>query len=179
MADKTIQIANSPSDEKENYMPGRYFAYLARFRTLVRYLAYTSDVGEAFRPIVNPKIVTAAYAISWGYVLGDVSYEGYKAYNKGKNNTEISRTVIERALFQSIASMALPAFTIHTQVRFGKVFFKKLGIFTKWGPTVSGFALIPLLPYLFDHPVEIGIEKLFATIWPIEKKDDDKHEKKH
>lgn len=52
--------------------PERYLAYLARFRAIVRYLAYTSDVGEAFRPIVNPKIVSAAYAISWSYVIGRV-----------------------------------------------------------------------------------------------------------
>jgi fission process protein 1 len=39
--------------------PLRYLAYFARIRTLLaastRYLAYSSDIGEAFRPIVNPK----------------------------------------------------------------------------------------------------------------------------
>ena len=31
----------------------------------------TSDVGEAFRPVVNPRIVTAAYGVSWAYLVGD------------------------------------------------------------------------------------------------------------
>ena len=133
---------------EEDHLAGRYFAYLARFRTIVRYLAYTSDVGEAFRPIVSPKIVTGAYAISWGYVICDVSYEGYKDYKKGSDRSHITRTVLERSLFQSIASMALPAFTIHTQVHLFSKVFKKIGRFQKWGPTCMGFALIPFIPYL-------------------------------
>lgn len=44
-----------------------------------RYVAYTSDIGEAFRPVVPPMLVTAGYAVSWAYLIGDVGYEGYKA----------------------------------------------------------------------------------------------------
>lgn len=65
----------------------RYLAYAGRLRTALvastRYLAYTSDVGEAFRPIVPPFIVTAAYGISWLYLGLDVSYEGYKSVHAG------------------------------------------------------------------------------------------------
>ena len=32
----------------------------------------TSDVGEAFRPVVHPYIVTGAYAVSWAYLAGYV-----------------------------------------------------------------------------------------------------------
>jgi len=57
--------------------PVRYLAYLSRtIKPLLisgqRYLAYTSDVGEAFRPVVKSYIVKGAYAVSWCYVLGDV-----------------------------------------------------------------------------------------------------------
>lgn len=38
-----------------------------------------STSGESFRPVVSPKIVTAAYGVSWMYLIGDVGYEGYKA----------------------------------------------------------------------------------------------------
>lgn len=66
----------------------RYLAYGARIRTALvassRYLAYTSDVGEAFRPIVPPAIVSAAYGISWLYLGLDVSYEGYKSHHAGQ-----------------------------------------------------------------------------------------------
>lgn len=56
----------------------------------------------------------------------DVSYESYKAYRQGptpieaanfSETTRIGMLATKRAVFQSIASMALPAFTIHTIVK--------------------------------------------------------------
>lgn len=65
----------------------RWLAYGARLQTAIRastrYLAYSSDVGEAFRPIVHPLMVRAAYGISWAYVGLDVAYEGYKTRKAG------------------------------------------------------------------------------------------------
>ncbi len=135
----------------------RYAAYAARARTILlsahRYVAYTSDIGESFRPIAHPWLVKGAYGISWAYLIGDVTYEGYKAYcrnqrllhpspeavkqatgtkshvtpemvstmtaNKHIPAIEDYRAVmVQRAVFQSIASMGLPAFTIHSIVRY-------------------------------------------------------------
>lgn len=45
-----------------------------------RYVAYTSDIGESFRPVAHPKLIRTAYGISWLYLTGDVAHEGYKAY---------------------------------------------------------------------------------------------------
>ncbi len=155
--------------------PARYLAYLARFKTLIRYLAYTSDVGEAFRPIAHPRVVTGAYAISWGYVLFDCANEGYKQKKHGHDNNHIIRAVTERALFQSIASMALPAFTIHTTVNIFKSVLKN-GRYQRWGPTIAGLGVVPFLPFMFDYPVEHGLQFAFSKVWPV---DDDSHEKKH
>lgn len=74
----------------------------------------TSDVGEAFRPVVPPWAVTAAYGVSWLYLTGDVAYESYKAHRRGPTAVEaeymsetsrISLVAVQRAAFQSIASM--------------------------------------------------------------------------
>ena len=89
----------------------------------------TSDIGEAFRPVVPSILVTAAYGISWlylaGYVLkatkldilncsSDVAYETYKAHRLGPSPieandfsepTRLGIVAIQRATFQSIASM--------------------------------------------------------------------------
>ena len=150
----------------------RYAAYASRLRTILlsaqRYVAYTSDIGESFRPVAHPNAIRAAYGISWLYLGGDVCYEGYKAYNRNlavrdpqkalkklKNGgaaglpTEIQaqpghvapiddyRTVMaQRAIFQSVASMGLPAFTIHSVVRYsGRAFktVKNVAIRT-WAP---------------------------------------------
>ncbi|RDW69442.1 hypothetical protein BP6252_08462 [Coleophoma cylindrospora] len=185
----------------------RYAAYATRIRTALlsaqRYVAYTSDIGESFRPVAHPNLVRAAYGISWAYLLGDVTHEGYKAYcmnqrvlhpelpreasqeryNDAKTDLktvasdvgtslkpgvisplEDYRTVmVQRAIFQSIASMGLPAFTIHSIVRYsGRALkdVKNVRIRT-YGPIGLGLAAVPALPFLFDKPVEEAVEWVF------------------
>lgn len=143
----------------------RYAAYANRLRTIMlsahRYVAYTSDIGESFRPVAHPYLVRGAYAVSWAYLIGDVSHESWKAYKRNErllhpaNDEHMSALVdpdgkvkgtgqsqalvqnasasgpvkipaiedwrsvaAQRAVFQSIASMGLPAFTIHSIVRY-------------------------------------------------------------
>ncbi len=228
----------------------RYAAYLARLKTVIiassRYVAYTSDIGEAFRPLTKPAVVTGAYAISWTYILGDVFYAGYKAAkqyealasttftsasgplqefeteaaryadkalsslkqdlpleklldhktisalsptekvelrkrhtqrlaeqgkhagvdpNKISETTHVGLTMARQAVFQSIASMALPAFTIHSIVRYSAPLFAKAKSqrLRAAGPTVAGLMFVPALPFLFDEPVEHVID--FAFDW--------------
>ncbi|KAI9720254.1 MAG: hypothetical protein M1812_003072 [Candelaria pacifica] len=209
----------------------RYAAYATRIRTILlsaqRYVAYTSDIGifsrqnssrygnnragESFRPIAHPYLVKGAYGISWAYLAGDVSHEGYKAYLKnqrvlhpgepgsglaekpdGHGHTaslaeiakspstpqmghvpalEDYRTVMaQRAVFQGIASMGLPAFTIHSIVRYSGRALKnaKNTRIRAYGPIGLGLAAVPFLPFLFDKPVEEAVEwtfhKAFATV---------------
>jgi mitochondrial fission process protein 1 len=127
-------------------------------------VAYTSDIGESFRPIAHPWAVRAAYGVSWAYLVGDVGYEGYKAYYKnqavkhphlkedqrttdGTVSLPITagtvapiddyRTVMaQRAIFQSVASMGLPAFTVHSVVRYSGQALKsnKNVMLRTWGP---------------------------------------------
>ena len=162
----------------------------------------------------------SAYGISWAYILGDVSYEGYKAYlhnqrtlnpnyqlterqkriagvqeaedpfqmstdKNGRGSAakvvgadtpaisgvpgvvtplEDYRTVMaQRAIFQSIASMGLPAFTIHSVVRYSGRALKSASNKTlrTWGPIGLGLAVVPFLPTLFDKPVENAVEYAF------------------
>lgn len=74
------------------------------------------------------------------------------------------RTVAaQRAIFQGIASMGLPAFTIHSIVRYsGRAMkdVKNVRIRT-WGPIGLGLAAVPALPFLFDKPVEEAVEWVF------------------
>jgi fission process protein 1 len=153
----------------------RYAAYANRIRTIMlsaqRYVAYTSDIGESFRPVAHPWLVKAAYSISWAYLIGDVTNEGYKAYCRQQRllapkpggtppnatnavvpESEAADAVpkvqhipaledyraimVQRAVFQSIASMGLPAFTIHSIVRYSGKALKnaKNATIRTWGP---------------------------------------------
>lgn len=180
----------------------RYAAYATRLRTIMlsahRYVAYTSDIGESFRPVAHPKIVKGAYAISWLYILGDVSHEGYRAYWRNQRilNPQLELTshqekitglpasqnavvqpgvvppledwrtvMVQRGIFQSIASMGLPAFTIHSVVRYSGRALKdvKNATVRTWAPIGLGLAVVPFLPTLFDEPVENAVEWAFHT----------------
>ncbi|KAH0836972.1 hypothetical protein AYO21_01724 [Fonsecaea monophora] len=180
----------------------RYAAYANRLRTIMlsahRYVAYTSDIGESFRPVAHPILVRSAYAVSWAYVLGDVGHEGYKAYKRnqrllnpqadegsdgtpkeplGKADAEAApqqpihipaiedyRAVMaQRAIFQSLASMGLPAFTIHSIVKYSGKALKSAAnpAIRTWAPIGLGLSVVPALPYLFDKPVEEAVEWTF------------------
>ncbi|KAF2774519.1 hypothetical protein EJ03DRAFT_323083 [Teratosphaeria nubilosa] len=167
--------------------PVRYAAYANRLRTIMlaahRYVAYTSDIGESFRPVAHPIAVRAAYGISWAYIGGDVAYEGYKAYQRNQavlhphsaHDVPASSqqapgkvalidhygvVMAQRAAFQSIASMGLPAFTIHSVVRYSGRALKnaKNATIRTWGPIGLGLAVLPALPYMFDQPIEEATE---------------------
>lgn len=98
---------------------------------------------------------------------------------------EIGLRVARRTVFQGLASIVLPAVTIHSAVKYSApIFLKSSNPKIKgWGPTVwvlvlhhcrsflrvllmvpmgepprhvnsVGLAIVPLLPVMFDHPVE-------------------------
>ncbi|KAF2489306.1 hypothetical protein BU16DRAFT_531630 [Lophium mytilinum] len=192
----------------------RYAAYASRVRTILRagqrYIAYTSDIGESFRPVAHPYLIKGAYAVSWLYLAGDVSHEGYKAYIRNQRvlhpelhtaekessgnsivegvknllpaavggsavtSTHVVPGIVpaiedyrsvmaQRAIFQGLASMGLPAFTIHSIVKYSGKAMKdiKNARIRTYGPIGLGLAAVPFLPYVFDEPVEKAVEWVF------------------
>jgi len=184
-------IISSGQAEDSTESSVRYAAYASRLRTIMlagqRYVAYTSDIGESFRPVAHPNWVRAAYGISWAYLAGDVSHEGYKAYLRNQKVLhpeqdadapvgaalaapgkvpaiqDYRAVMAERAVFQSIASMGLPAFTIHSIVRYSGQAMKNVKNvrLRTWGPIGLGLAAVPALPFMFDKPVEHVTEWVF------------------
>lgn len=74
------------------------------------------------------------------------------------------RTVmVQRAIFQSVASMGLPAFTIHSIVKYSGKAFKNAANknIRTWAPIGLGLAAVPALPFMFDKPVEEAVEWTF------------------
>ncbi|KAH8701401.1 mitochondrial 18 KDa protein-domain-containing protein [Phaeosphaeriaceae sp. PMI808] len=200
----------------------RYAAYATRIRTIMlsahRYVAYTSDIGESFRPVAHPWLVRGAYGVSWAYLVGDVGHEGWKAYCRNQrvmfpekyveekkdevvvdegpkgvfdSVKKVAKSAVgvgsvegtgaqvvpghvpaiedyravmaQRAVFQGMASMGLPAFMIHSIVRYSGRAMKdvKNARVRTWGPIGLGLAAVPFLPYIFDEPVEHATEWIF------------------
>lgn len=61
---------------------------------------------------------------------------------------------------------ALPAFTIHTAVKHAKKAFANVQNprVRMWAPTATGLAIVPVLPYLFDVPVEHVTDVAFEWV---------------
>ncbi|KAF3200519.1 hypothetical protein TWF106_003234 [Orbilia oligospora] len=191
------QIADGEAPESTDTKV-RYAAYASRLRTILasahRYVAYTSDIGESFRPVAHPWLVRSAYGVSWLYITGDVAHESYKSYlrnqeylhkpppNLRPNSLEsfsvgnhIGNPVnvplkddyrvvgVQRAIFQSVASMLFPALTIHSVVKYSGKAMKdvKNARLRTWGPIGLGLAVVPALPYIFDEPIEHAVEWAF------------------
>ena len=79
--------------------------------------------------------------------------------------------MLERSLFQGLASLFLPALAIHTLVNQTQKAISKQAkahpILKKWGPSAAGLLCLPLLPVVFDDPIEKGLEKAFHLVWPL------------
>ena len=78
----------------------------------------------------------------------------------------VTQMVVERSTFQLLASIVGPFAVIHTAVDQSSKFFKKINKFKKWGPSVVGLSLIPILPMILDEPVEHGLEWAFGNYGP-------------
>jgi len=175
-------VANTPppADQSEDSFidmkeaPWRWTPYLARAKMIfvrnVRYLAYTSDVGESFRPVLSPWLVKATYGISAGYCAVDTGIAGYTANKNGHSQEVVAAVTTRTAVFQLVASLGVPAVIIHTVVHRmeGAVKSPSLAKFpaaAKYGPSGVGLAMIPLLP-LVDEPCEHVIDWCFDQVWP-------------
>jgi len=154
----------------------RYAAFGLRIRQLfqvklagaskaMRYAAYASDVGEAFRPVVSRTLVNASYAVAIAYIMGDVAHTSWVESKKPDGN--VPRAAVHAALFQGSASLLLPAVIIHQAVHVTRHVTKRVGRFTRWGPTLTGLAIIPLLPVMLDEPCEHAVDSVIDYCWPV------------
>lgn len=73
---------------------------------------------------------------------------------------------VKRSVFQGVASMALPAFTIHTAVKqTAKAVRNSTNVtMRRWLPSAVGIGIVPFLPYMFDHPIEYATDVVFDKI---------------
>jgi hypothetical protein len=140
-----------------------------------RLTAFTSEVGESVRPLVDLWKVRAAYAVSWTYVFLDVLLRTADELTLHGQTWRVLRTFIFFSIFHTVATMLIPAFLIHAAVHHSG---RAITSFTTdspqlallwWVPTAVGLALIPLMP-LFDEPIEHLLKWVFSKLWPVRRR---------
>ena len=182
--DRSEGNAEDRTDELEDWDEGgvRYAGYAARAARVLavvgrsvkagsRYLAYSSDVGEAARPLVSPMFVRSMYGVAFGYVFTDIYMQSYATWRDSKGDKNLTcRVGLETATFQILGSLIMPTIIIHTAVHQAqKAVAKSTNVALKrYGPTALGLVIIPFLPFTIDEPIEHGVEKMFHKFWPLD-----------
>lgn len=149
----------------------RVAPYIIPFKKYMHYLAYSSDVGEAFRPIASVMSVNATYALAITYCTGDVIHNGWMEYKADPNDHgKIALTMVHSAVFQLLASLLAPFIIIHTAVAQSNARFFKTPRCTNafartWGSSIIALSIIPFLP-IVDEPIEEAIDWCFDHVVP-------------
>lgn len=137
-----------------------------------RPLAYASEMGESVRPLVPPFFVRFLYGVSWGYVILDTAVKTYSVKDQGREI--MSYYAMDTSIWHTFASMALPAFTIHSIVKYSgkllKNFVNPLSRFGRFGPTIIGMSSIPFIIHPLDHftdwAMDNSLRKLYSDKLP-------------
>jgi fission process protein 1 len=158
-----------------------------------RPLAYASEVGESFRPIVPRWLVNSAYGISIGYVFADTLIHTYNVRQilKKSNNTsndnhnkQIAINFADKAIWHTFASMVLPAVSIHSIVKYSGICLKhemdhmqmfksanvesvaRIAKYSRWGSVFIGLTAIPFIIHPLDHLTDLTMDRTIRRLYP-------------
>lgn len=135
--------------------------------TPVRYLGYANEVGESFRAQVPVSAVRLSYVVASGYVVADAIHKGKEASmktweNNAQKTSQVRWAVLDTLLWQGLASVAIPGFTINRICALSAYALKKNsqlpGITRKWTTTMIGLACIPFIIKPIDWSVDSLME---------------------
>eukprot|EP00736_Rhodelphis_marinus_P007049 Rmarinus@m.26745 len=134
----------------------------------LRFLGYSNEIGEAFRLLMRLSWVRFTYAVAGGYVIVDTAD---KAHPRSSELDRVDRMVAWREwslphtgdtlLWHTMASIAIPGFTINRVVYSCNAFLNAMRAsppVVKWGPTMVGLFVIPLIVQPIDTAVEYGMD---------------------
>jgi len=147
---------------------GQCAAATAMSSGMLRFLAFSSDFGEAFRPAVPQALVKSSYFVSVGYIFGAIGESAYEVWDKPAKT--IIETVAHETFFQLVASLVVPFLFIHTAVHQTTKVLKRLRmdkkapIVARWGPSAVGLVCVPVMPLYIDHPCEHAVDTIFDFV---------------
>ena len=136
--------------------------------TWVRYLGYANEVGEAFRPLIDPMFVKASYVVSTGYVCADAIDKASRAHRFGASGGRVVVTALDVLLWQALASVIIPGFTINRVTYYASQLIRRSSRnpeMIKYGPTAIGLLSIPLIIHPIDTCVDWFMDHTFRKIF--------------
>uniref|UniRef100_A0AC34F7Y6 Mitochondrial fission process protein 1 n=1 Tax=Panagrolaimus sp. ES5 TaxID=591445 RepID=A0AC34F7Y6_9BILA len=142
--------------------------------TPIRFLGYANEVGEAFRSVVHVSLVRLSYVVSIGYVCADALDKSRRAYKLPYSSAtdrrqEVSTTAFDCLLWQSLASVAIPGFTINRVCALSNAILRRTTLgtpITKAITTIVGLSTIPFIVHPIDAFVEHAMEKTIRPYYP-------------
>ncbi|XP_065158412.1 mitochondrial fission process protein 1-like [Atheta coriaria] len=145
--------------------------------TPVRYLGYANEVGEAFRAIIGSKLVLASYGVAVLYVCADTTDKTIKTHQEKSNAPnriiQTSFTAADTLIWQMLASVAIPGYTINRICAGSMWFMKKNKAMSKINKAPRnmivagiGLAVIPLIIHPIDHFVDVLMDKTLRHYRP-------------
>jgi len=132
--------------------------------SLLRYLGYSNELGESFRPLIKKSYVHASYAVAVSYVFADTADKCIKSYEKDKSLVKAAKIGGDVVIWQLLASVIIPGFTINRicwAVGKGLKMSKFRHPLAKWIPTITGLLSIPLIIHPIDHAVDVLMDESY------------------
>ncbi|EGW10806.1 mitochondrial fission process protein 1 [Cricetulus griseus] len=142
--------------------------------TWVRYLGYANEVGEAFRSLVPTAVVWLSYGVSSSYVLADAIDKGKKAGEEPSpeegRSTRVALAVVDTFVWQSLASVAIPGFTINRLCAASLYGLRTMTRWPltvrKWTTTTLGLLAIPVIVHPIDRSVDFLLDSSLRKLYP-------------
>ncbi|KAL8575871.1 hypothetical protein ACOMHN_014876 [Nucella lapillus] len=159
---------------REKRKERQYYEHYDVFKdTLIRYLGYANEVGEAFRALVKVRWVWLSYGVASSYVLADAVHKGWKEYQDTQPSSSSEKsgsTVIaftDTLIWQGLASVVIPGFTINRICHVTGLALRKATSLPspvrKWGTTAVGLGCIPFIVRPIDRSVDFFMDKSVRT----------------
>ncbi|XP_055385147.1 mitochondrial fission process protein 1 [Condylostylus longicornis] len=132
--------------------------------SLLRYLGYSNEVGEAFRPLIHRNFVNLSYGVAVSYVLADCYDKSSKVYEKTKDLKKTAIMTGDVFLWQMLASVIVPGFTINRITTLAIRFLRKKDLnkaIKKAIPTGLGLTSIPFIIKPIDHFIDYVMDNTY------------------
>ncbi|KAH8288287.1 hypothetical protein KR018_000905 [Drosophila ironensis] len=125
--------------------------------TFIRYMGYSNEVGEAFRPLISRSLVAASYGMAVGYVCTDTFDKALRLQMSGASKRQVAIKAGDVFSWQIAASVLIPGLVIN-RITWGArhLLRRSPGFVLKSVPTLVGLASIPLIV----HPIDSLVDRL-------------------